>query len=309
MEYQVNLTWAQARELARSGSLIRRVNWLDRWIFCTGGLWWLLLNDIARVVQATDFGRYEFLASDWTTTHPDQLVCYNPPPVTPEQPEIWNGCRQIAFAWATPMGFLWQYSNGGELSRTSSLHLDFGATGTARVLAAVILPNEATGSIGGSPLPAPEAVLDTVSHYHINPAIEFPGVSSLDIVFNIPEGAGGSGNASIQVCFYPGQTSQPEAGGPVRETLKFDEWPTVVNKTFLYGQRKLTNPLGVAARLTITGGVDDTFFYKTGAVWQMGTQGSVNISFVVAPGASVWIAVRNDYGGPVRYELIATWEI
>ncbi len=50
------------------------------------------------VVTAQDFTSAEFWRG-LTTTWPDQLICYNPPPdpVDPESPPLWNGCKTIGW--------------------------------------------------------------------------------------------------------------------------------------------------------------------------------------------------------------------
>lgn len=80
---QAGLSWPEARELALSGSNVRRAQWADRWIFAPRGvLFWL--ENIAgstRVVQAGDFQRPEFLARDWTDAAVDQNRCVGLPPL------------------------------------------------------------------------------------------------------------------------------------------------------------------------------------------------------------------------------------
>lgn len=96
-----DLTWTQAKAQARAGLAVRRWDWTDRWLICTGALWWIIPMIPGafspRVVRATDFGRMEFLATDYTTMHPDQRECLipeeppveepgNPPPPPPPVP-------------------------------------------------------------------------------------------------------------------------------------------------------------------------------------------------------------------------------
>jgi hypothetical protein len=60
--------WQTAERAARTvGHRVRRRGWTDKWLRWFGGLWWMLEDgEDPRVVQATDFGRDEFLATDWT---------------------------------------------------------------------------------------------------------------------------------------------------------------------------------------------------------------------------------------------------
>lgn len=90
MEYALKLSWPEARALADAGSLVRRINWTDRWLFKEAGIWWVqLAAGSVRVVQAYDFTAAEFRAGDWTTIWPDQYSCVvvEPPPPPPEDPE------------------------------------------------------------------------------------------------------------------------------------------------------------------------------------------------------------------------------
>lgn len=94
-EFAFNLSWSQARALAVAGAYIRRWDWTDRWLMRTGFLWWIVpLIPGAfepRLVQATDFGRMEFLATDYTTMWPDQrecLIVVEPPIEEPELPPV-----------------------------------------------------------------------------------------------------------------------------------------------------------------------------------------------------------------------------
>lgn len=88
MEYQFNLTWWAASELARAGQWIRRWDWTDRWIFATEALWWLKpASGPDRVLLATDLTRVDLLAGDWTTMWPDQQPCIVPPLPDPDPEE------------------------------------------------------------------------------------------------------------------------------------------------------------------------------------------------------------------------------
>lgn len=102
MVYQINLTWYQARDLALAGAMIRRIGWIDRWLYFRGSFWWVLpLVGKERVVQSYDFTAAEFLASDYTTTLPSQYLCFtpvppeDPEPEPPEQPEAGGPVVQL----------------------------------------------------------------------------------------------------------------------------------------------------------------------------------------------------------------------
>jgi hypothetical protein len=82
------MNWFAARNAARKGSPIRRLGWADKWITTWRGLWWCHERDqTPRVVQATDFGADEFLATDWTTIAPEKAECTNNPPLPPPAPD------------------------------------------------------------------------------------------------------------------------------------------------------------------------------------------------------------------------------
>lgn len=95
--------WPTAVRAARAGHYVRRRGWTEvvdgetvvsKWLQLYGGLWWVRINgEPVRVVQATDFGKEEFLAKDWTHLPIDCLVeaqeakgtkC--PAPFTPSDP-------------------------------------------------------------------------------------------------------------------------------------------------------------------------------------------------------------------------------
>lgn len=75
------LTWPQARELARSGTPVRRAAWTTEWLMYALSLWWINRGEAGeRVVQAEDFGKAEFFANDWTDELPaDVDPCAQPP--------------------------------------------------------------------------------------------------------------------------------------------------------------------------------------------------------------------------------------
>lgn len=305
MDYHVNLDWTQARALAEAGSLIRRINWLDRFLFVESFVWFLKKGDAISVVTAQDFTTAEFLAGDWTTTWPDQLVCYNPPPPDPdpETPPIWNGCKNIG--WGTQDGGTWLLPTGDRVI-SSKLHLEFGATGTATILAAIVAPAGSSISIGGVSIEGVPFGEDSET-FNVNPPREFPGVSSLDFDF---ETSDSGGSASIRVCFYPSQTGQPAAGGPIVERYQFRDWPKVNSTTAFYGQRTISNPYpGKACTLTISGGVDDSLWVRVGKVWTKAEIVGRNWSTILQPGESIQLAARNDYAGEVSYDLTGTFAL
>ena len=73
--FQAGLSWPQALALAVAGSFVRRERWTAKRLFRTdGGLVWV--DGVpSRVVRATDFGRDELLALDWTNMGFDQGDC------------------------------------------------------------------------------------------------------------------------------------------------------------------------------------------------------------------------------------------
>lgn len=89
MAYQTNLSWPEARALARAGAMVRRIGWLDRWLFASGPLWFILPNaGDRRPVQSTDWTAAEFLATDFTTILVDQFECAFPTQPDPDpQPD------------------------------------------------------------------------------------------------------------------------------------------------------------------------------------------------------------------------------
>lgn len=71
-----SLDWFAASDTARGGKPIRRVGWSNKWIVYHRGLWWIRTNaGDARVVKATDFGRNELLARDWTDELETADIC------------------------------------------------------------------------------------------------------------------------------------------------------------------------------------------------------------------------------------------
>lgn len=81
-----SLDWFAAEALGKSGSQIRRVAWTDSWLVFQGSFWMLATSTTSRVVEATDFGRDEFAARDWTDQPYGADVCgatpgYNTTPV------------------------------------------------------------------------------------------------------------------------------------------------------------------------------------------------------------------------------------
>ncbi|MEI6035097.1 MAG: hypothetical protein WCS65_12570 [Verrucomicrobiae bacterium] len=77
--FRYGLSWPEARSLLSAGAYVRRELWTDKRLFLTpGGLVWVDASP-ARVVQAEDFGRGEFLARDWTDMGFDQGGCIDNP--------------------------------------------------------------------------------------------------------------------------------------------------------------------------------------------------------------------------------------
>lgn len=71
MSANVFFDWPTAAQAGKAGFFVRRNLWTDRWLQYYNGLWWLRLgSETPRVVQASDFGRDEFLAGDWTNLPP-----------------------------------------------------------------------------------------------------------------------------------------------------------------------------------------------------------------------------------------------
>lgn len=82
-----DMIWPLASEYAKRDWAVRRATWDDpdlhgdtgralRWIVYFNALFWLVYIDattglkVNRVVRNSDFGKTEFLASDWTTASP-----------------------------------------------------------------------------------------------------------------------------------------------------------------------------------------------------------------------------------------------
>ena len=64
--------WPTAILAGKAGHLVRRKEWTDRWLRYYNGLWWLRIGTATpTVVKASDFGREEFLSSDWTNLPPE----------------------------------------------------------------------------------------------------------------------------------------------------------------------------------------------------------------------------------------------
>lgn len=86
---QANLTWPQARELARNGSKVRRAGWSDEMIFRTDGdLFWRESSAGTEVVTPADVSYTDLIAHDWTDASVAQAACVglndpSVPPITP----------------------------------------------------------------------------------------------------------------------------------------------------------------------------------------------------------------------------------
>src|SRR5665213_3058681 len=71
-----NLTWPQARELARTGSKVRRAGWSNEMIFCTAGdLFWRESSSGQEVVTPADVSYADLMALDWTDASVAQAAC------------------------------------------------------------------------------------------------------------------------------------------------------------------------------------------------------------------------------------------
>jgi hypothetical protein len=60
------MNWIEARTKALLGFPIRREGWRNKWFILWRGVWWCMGSDYRHVVEATDYGPDEFLATDWT---------------------------------------------------------------------------------------------------------------------------------------------------------------------------------------------------------------------------------------------------
>ena len=72
-----SLDWFAARDLARAGTLVRRVAWPSgTWLAFSPGLWWFLLPDMTwRIALGSDFGESDFRARDWTSLPYHADIC------------------------------------------------------------------------------------------------------------------------------------------------------------------------------------------------------------------------------------------
>lgn len=71
-----DLTWPQARYLARRGWHVRRWGWADRWIIYHLSWWWSLYRDGTRhPVRAGEFTLDDWLAGDFTSIPSELLTC------------------------------------------------------------------------------------------------------------------------------------------------------------------------------------------------------------------------------------------
>jgi hypothetical protein len=67
--------WPTAMQAGRAGYMVRRRGWTTKWLRWLGGLWWLrVTGQPERVVKATDFGKPEFEATDWTHMPPECIT-------------------------------------------------------------------------------------------------------------------------------------------------------------------------------------------------------------------------------------------
>lgn len=79
-----NLTWWEARDLARNGQRVRRAGWETEWIHAGLALWFRGEQDgPKRVLLASDLTAEDQLARDWTTEpYTEPNICDRPPPET-----------------------------------------------------------------------------------------------------------------------------------------------------------------------------------------------------------------------------------
>jgi hypothetical protein len=71
-----NMSWPMAKAAAKSGLHVRRATWsAGAWLIYQRGIAWFWTGNAWRVALATDFGRAEFNASDWTTIPPELAAC------------------------------------------------------------------------------------------------------------------------------------------------------------------------------------------------------------------------------------------
>lgn len=75
MKTGVLYEWPTAEQAGRAGFFVRRRFWTTKWLRWSAGLWFLReTGQPERVVRAADFGRDEFLASDWTHMPPECIT-------------------------------------------------------------------------------------------------------------------------------------------------------------------------------------------------------------------------------------------
>jgi hypothetical protein len=98
---QANLTWPQARELARTGSKVRRAGWSDEMIFCTAGdLFWRESSSGQEVVTPADVSYTDLIALDWTDASVAQAACVGiAPPTIPGSDPTSAVILQFQVSW------------------------------------------------------------------------------------------------------------------------------------------------------------------------------------------------------------------
>lgn len=96
-----NLDWFDARDLALAGYQVRRSSWSAGWIQSFRGLWWFRPDaTTVRVALASDFGKNEFLAHDWTTAGYGGDVCSAHLAPSDSDLSTLKAARAAAPAWA-----------------------------------------------------------------------------------------------------------------------------------------------------------------------------------------------------------------
>ncbi len=153
---------------------------------------------------------------------------------------------------------------GGQVI-SSKLHLEFGTTGTATVLAAIVAPAGSSISIGGISIAGSPFGEDSET-FNVNPRGSSGGLR-VDFDFEIPEG-GGAGSASIRVCFYPVRPASRRRAG--RSSLNAIN--SVTGRKSLPRRRYTASgrsriPIPASMPDLHVGGVDDSLWIRVGKTW------------------------------------------
>ena len=103
MALEFDLSWRQAEQRGFVGQLVRRIAWLDRFLFWVSGIWFIqVAGQAPRVVEAGDFTMVEFKATDYTTMAPDQFHCVKPHEPEPEPEPEPGGPITRTYLWFGP---------------------------------------------------------------------------------------------------------------------------------------------------------------------------------------------------------------